>query len=267
MNDAINISEAVNTAVESSLQSTPNLPHVASSVGWLIVFVFLSGLSGILYGFYFGIQEGYSAAAHHTNVDATALGAQIKSNLETPMGRTATAVLQFICIVPVIFFAAKFPSQSAMETLAIKKVPLNIAGRWVLYFVGYWLLSTMFLYFMKMPDGAFLQSLRGTKHLGLAITIVVIAPIIEELIFRGYLYKAWRYTRLGFIGALVLISALFAAIHAGQYQWPILLVLFCFALLIGAAREKTGSVLMPMLLHGLNNAIAAILLIYLNVNI
>lgn len=252
---------------QNSPPSTLNLPSVGSSIGWLVIFVFLSALSGILYGVYFGLQESFSAGIHHAKVDPTTLGTQIKNNLETPTGRTITAALQFICVIPIIFYAAKFPGQSAVETLAIKKVPKNIVGRWVLYFAGYWLVSMGFLHFIHEADSPFMQSLRGAKHFGLAITIAVIAPIIEELIFRGYLYKAWRFTRLGFVGALILISALFSLIHAAQYHWPTLLVIFCFAMLLGAAREKTGSVLVPMLLHVINNTLAAVFVIYLGTNI
>ena len=252
---------------QNSSQSTLNLPSVGSSIGWLVVFIFMSALGGILYGMYFGLQEGFAAGMHHTKVDPVTLSTQIKSNLETPAGRTITAVLQFICVIPIVFFAAKFPGQSAVETLAIKKVPKHIVGRWVLYFVGYWLASVALLHFMHETDSSFMQSLRGTKHFGLVIAIAVIAPIIEELIFRGYLYKAWRFTRLGFIGTLLLISTLFSLIHVGQYHWPTLLVIFCFAILLGIAREKTGSVLVPILLHAINNTLAAVLVIYLGTTI
>ncbi|GGY87164.1 hypothetical protein GCM10011613_35450 [Cellvibrio zantedeschiae] len=244
-----------------------NLPRVGSSIGWMVVFFLMSALSGFLYAVYFGLQEGFIAGLHHTEVDASTFGVQIKNNLETPIGRTITAVLQFVLVIPIIFFAAKFPGQSAAKTLAITKVPKNILRRWILYFAGYWLFSVAFLHFIHETDSSFTQSLRGSKHFGLAITIAVIAPIIEELIFRGYLYKAWRFTRLGFVGALILISALFTVIHAGQYQWPTLLVIFCFSVLLGTAREKTGSVLVPILLHAINNTLAAVLVIYLGANI
>ena len=252
---------------QDPLQSAHNLPTVGRSIGWLVIFISLSLFIGILYGIYMGFQEVFAARANHTEIDIATLSSRIKNDSETPFVRTLFGILQFIFIVPVIFFAAKFPGQSALETLAIKKVPKNIVGRWLLYFAGFWIVSTGFLYFIHETESPFIQSLRGTRHFGLAVVIAVIAPIIEELIFRGYLYKAWRFTRLGYAGALILISLLFSLIHVGQYHWPYLLVIFCFAILLGMAREKTGSVLTPMLFHAINNAIAAVFLIYLDVNI
>ena len=252
---------------QDPLHSIHNLPRVGRSIGWLVIFICLSGLSGIVFGIYMGFQEVFAASAHHTDINLATVGAKMKNDSETPFVRTILGILQFIFVVPVIFFAAKFPGQSAFETLAIKKVPRNIVGRWLLYFAGFWIVSSGLLYFIHETESPFMQSLRGTRHFGLAVVIAVVAPIIEELIFRGYLYKAWRFTRLGYVGALTLISVLFSLIHVGQYHWPFLLFIVCFAILLGMAREKTGSVLIPMLFHAINNAIAAVLLIYLDVNI
>ena len=252
---------------QDPLHSIHNLPRVGRSIGWLMIFIFLIGLSGILYGIYLGFQEVFAARAHHTDIDLVTFSAKIKNDSQTPFVRTIFGIFQFIFVVPVIFFAAKFPGQSALETLAIKKVSKNIVGRWLLYFAGFWIVETGFLYFINQTETPFMQSLRGTKHFGLAVVIAVIAPIIEELIFRGYLYKAWRFTRLGYNGALILISVLFSLAHVDQYHWPLLICLFCFAILMGMAREKTGSVLMPMLLHVINNTIFAVLIIYLDINI
>lgn len=252
---------------QNPLQPLPNLPRVGRSIGWLVIFISLSGLIGIFYVIYWSFQEAFTAGVNHTEINIATLSSRIKNDAETPFVRTILGILQLIFVVPVIFFAAKFPGQSALETLAIKKVSKNIVGRWLLYFAGFWIVSTGFLYFINETESPFIQSLRGTRHFGLAVFIAVIAPIIEELIFRGYLYKAWRFTRLGYVGALILISVLFSLEHVGQYQWPLLICLFCFAILMGMAREKTGSVLMPMLLHAINNTIAAVLLIYLDINI
>ena len=252
---------------QDPLQSAHNLPTVGRSIGWLVIFISLSLFIGILYGIYMGFQEVFAARANHTEIDIATLSSRIKNDSETPFVRTLFGILQFIFVVPVIFFAAKFPGQSALETLAIKKVSKNIVGRWLLYFAGFWIVSTGFLYFTQAAESPFMQSLRGTRHFGLAVFIAVIAPIIEELIFRGYLYKAWRFTRLGYVGALILISLLFSLAHVDQYHWPSLIFLFCFAILMGMAREKTGSVLIPMLLHTINNTIVAVLIIYLDINI
>jgi len=72
---------------------------------------------------------------------------------------------------------------------------------------------------------------------------VLVAPAAEEFIFRGYLYAtAKKY--LGFIPAMILVSALFAAIHLNLF-----ILAICFTL----AYESTGSILVPMAMHALFN--------------
>nr|WP_277611316.1 CPBP family intramembrane glutamic endopeptidase [Microbulbifer celer] len=110
-----------------------------------------------------------------------------------------------------------------------------------------------------------METLAGSKHLLLALIIVFAAPLLEELVFRGYLFRAWRHSRLGFSGTLLLTSILFALLHAGQYHWIQLSFIFVLALILGVAREKSGSVLLPMLLHLLNNLTSAVVVIYFGI--
>ncbi len=81
------------------------------------------------------------------------------------------------------------------------------------------------------------------------------APIVEELIFRGFLYQALRR---GF-GARwgILVSALiFASAHSGFYHYgPIFVLGVLFAWLY----ERTGQLWAPMLAHFLHNSLQLIL--------
>ncbi len=80
---------------------------------------------------------------------------------------------------------------------------------------------------------------------------VVAAPLTEEFIFRGYLYGVVR-RYLGPITAILLTSALFAVIHFNLLSLPSLFILaICFAL----AYETTGSLLVPMAMHAIFNAV------------
>lgn len=96
-------------------------------------------------------------------------------------------------------------------------------------------------------------------RLALLVLAAVIAPLVEEILFRGVLYRHLR-ERLGGMGhfvsfmiAALLSSALFAAIHPqGLVFAPVLAglgVAFCIA------RELRGSLIAPMVAHGLNNAL------------
>ena len=56
---------------------------------------------------------------------------------------------------------------------------------------------------------------------------------------------------------------LFTLLHAGQYPGILLGMLFAFSLLLGLARERSGSLYVPVALHALNNLIAWVLVVYL----
>jgi uncharacterized protein len=70
-------------------------------------------------------------------------------------------------------------------------------------------------------------------------------PVVEELIFRGYIYptfKGWA----GTLASAVATSLLFATVHMSATALPLLFVL---ALLLTLAYEWTGSILVPIAMH------------------
>lgn len=87
-------------------------------------------------------------------------------------------------------------------------------------------------------------------------TLVVIAPLAEEILFRGYLYgKIRKYVPMWL--AMLLVSALFGAVHG---QWNVGIDVFALSLVLCALREITGSIWAGILLHMMKNAIAYYLL-------
>ena len=80
----------------------------------------------------------------------------------------------------------------------------------------------------------------------------VMAPVVEELYFRGRLLDALD-TRLGRFAAAVITSAGFAAIHGIPVFLPAYLV---FAVVLLALRRHTGALVAPIVAHMINNAFA-----------
>ena len=92
----------------------------------------------------------------------------------------------------------------------------------------------------------------------LIVVIVVVAPIYEELVFRGLIWSAIAEQferRRGLIIASVISSVLFAVIHT-QYELFEMSAIFILALLFCYVRIKSNSLLLPILLHILNNGVA-----------
>jgi hypothetical protein len=87
---------------------------------------------------------------------------------------------------------------------------------------------------------------------------IAVAPIFEEFFFRGFAYPALKQ-RWGTWQALVIVSAVFAAIHL---HLPSLGPLFVLAIGLGLAYELTGSLLAPITMHALFNAVNVGMLLY-----
>jgi len=87
------------------------------------------------------------------------------------------------------------------------------------------------------------------------IALVVMGPIFEEVLFRGFLFEGIRRSRLGSIGSVLITSLLWTIIHT-QYDAYFMSVLFALGILLGMARLKTGSVYLTILLHSVNNLLA-----------
>lgn len=92
----------------------------------------------------------------------------------------------------------------------------------------------------------------------------VVAPLVEETMFRGVLYRhlraassQWR-PALSVVFSAVVVSFLFAVIHPqGFLAVPLLMSL---ALAFTLMREWRGTLLPSMIAHGINNAVATLLL-------
>ncbi len=80
----------------------------------------------------------------------------------------------------------------------------------------------------------------------------IIAPIAEEIVFRGYLYKAFR-DRFKPWYAIILSAALFSLIHL---EWRAALQLFVIGIVLAYVYEETGNLMAPITLHILNNAVS-----------
>ena len=90
--------------------------------------------------------------------------------------------------------------------------------------------------------------------LGLALAfalIVVLAPVAEELLFRGWIYTALRW-RFGFTAALWATAIIFALAHWDPTHLYALAIL-PIGLALGYLRERTGSARATTLFHMLYN--------------
>jgi membrane protease YdiL (CAAX protease family) len=98
---------------------------------------------------------------------------------------------------------------------------------------------------------------QSTAYLVLGgILVVVIAPIAEEVFFRGFFYRALR-TSLPISLAVLIDGAVFGVIHyTGPDSLTILPVLAVLGAIFCLIYERTGSLYPVIALHALNNTVA-----------
>jgi membrane protease YdiL (CAAX protease family) len=86
------------------------------------------------------------------------------------------------------------------------------------------------------------------------IGICIIAPFMEELIFRGWLFQRLVGTKLGNIGAVGISSGLFTLFHFQYQQLAPLIILLIYSLILGIIRLKTANLNYTIIAHMTSNS-------------
>ncbi len=133
-----------------------------------------------------------------------------------------------------------------------------------------WIITNIF-HIQKLPEQLAVQFLKMTFGYPVLLTlailsIVVLAPLVEEILFRGFLQSYIRQ-HLGHKQAIFITSVLFSFFHYSPEQGianlTIVISLFFFSLFLGFIYEKRGSLLAPIALHSLFNIVNVINLYFL----
>ena len=105
------------------------------------------------------------------------------------------------------------------------------------------------------------ELLEGSSRLSVvvfALMVMVGAPIVEEIFFRGLLFASLRKRGLGAVLTIVISALVFAGFHFEPLRFFVLLPT---GLVLGWVRWKTGSTGAAIVTHGLLNAPGAVLLL------
>ena len=140
------------------------------------------------------------------------------------------------------------------------------SGRVVLfYFSGYLLAFVVegLARFLPIPKSLPMDKFfdNATSAYLMAFFGILVAPVLEELFFRGMLYPTLRRA-MGIVPGLLLTAAAFAAIHGAQlgYAWGPILSIFVVGLVLTYVRQVTDSVAAGVLTHSGYNSMLFTLL-------
>lgn len=104
----------------------------------------------------------------------------------------------------------------------------------------------------ESQDVGFSNLISSSDFILAFVSLVVVAPVAEELIFRGWLYGKLR-AKIPAIPAMLVVSILFGIVHG---QWNVGVTVFVMSIAMCTLREITGTIWGGILIHILKNGIA-----------
>jgi membrane protease YdiL (CAAX protease family) len=173
-----------------------------------------------------------------------------------------------LSLVAVAVYFARLRGRLRAADFGFRRIPLRVGvaaffGAGIVYYIGTAVYAALF----KLHGSEKLPSElvgRGTAALiGTALFVCVIAPIAEELFFRGFFFNALRQWRLPIAGrtartllAAVVTGIVFGLAHVGSAPAKYLVPLGFLGFVLCLVRWRTGSLYPCMALHSVNNSLA-----------
>lgn len=169
-----------------------------------------------------------------------------------------TAVVSLVLWLPKFFKKDDVTKEELGLTRPLSWLDLGIGP---LAFIPYVMISGLALWAIdqlipgfdltEKQDVGFDAVTTQANYLFAFVTLVVVAPLAEELLFRGYLYGKLR--QYGVAVAMITTSLTFAFLHG---QWNVALDVFVLSLVLCSLREMTGSIWAGVVLHMTKNSVA-----------
>ena len=175
------------------------------------------------------------------------------------------ATLASQCVeLALIWWIAGRGGADRWQALGLTWVPIGL-GWWVTALFGLFgikilatLVAARFATLNAKEDLApFIEIAQDGSIWPLFLGMVVLAALIEELVFRGVLSRTLETSRLGVWGGAILANLLFAALHL-QYGFGGQFVILAMGLGLSYIRRRAGSLWPGIAGHAINNAVAVV---------
>lgn len=108
-----------------------------------------------------------------------------------------------------------------------------------------------------VPQGTIDTYLSSEYNFLFFLSILVFAPLFEEILFRGFMLMGMKPKEGCPVFAIVLSSLVWTALHI-QYDVYYMGLIFITGLLLGTAQVRTGSIIVPIVLHFSSNLFATV---------
>jgi membrane protease YdiL (CAAX protease family) len=180
----------------------------------------------------------------------------------SPAMNIVATVVQDVCLVGSALLFARLAADPRPEQLGLRPTRLLAAIGWMAAaLVAFYVITYVWVAIVDAHS----NDDEVTRQLGVdrstvalvagAAVVTVVAPLAEELFFRGFFYGALRNWR-GVWPAAAITGLVFGAVHAGSADVAYLLPLGFFGFALCLLYERTGSLYPCIALHCLNNSLA-----------
>ena len=132
----------------------------------------------------------------------------------------------------------------------------------VAWLILYLVLTVYSYVFQITPPEEFIKLMKATPFVLNFLMVVICAPIVEELLFRGFLLSQLKTTKLGINGSIILTSLIWTSIHL-QYDLLLLIPIFFLGLLLGYLMHKYNSLYLVIIVHAVHNLQATLFIEFL----
>ena len=173
----------------------------------------------------------------------------------------ALTLFQNLALVGAAILFSRLAGRPTAPDFGLRRPPLKRAvGLLAAVWIGFYAASALWVLALKLDEHQELPDRLGADRgsvnlLAVVVLITVIAPLGEELFFRGYFFGALRNWR-GVWPAAILTGLVFGAIHAGSAPAGFLVPLAFFGIGLCLLYHYSGSLYPCIALHALNNSIA-----------
>jgi membrane protease YdiL (CAAX protease family) len=183
--------------------------------------------------------------------------------LALALDRSWAVAISLVLQIVLILGASTLFGGNARDVLALGRP----VGSWRAYAGAFLLVPALVAYallaivvFSLWGEGvtlppAFPPVLEGTEWALWLAVAVVLGPVREELLFRGFMLPALAQTRLGFWGAALVVAGAWAAFHGSLLR---LVPVFAIGALLAWLLRRTGSLRVPIFSHAVHNLIVVL---------
>jgi membrane protease YdiL (CAAX protease family) len=174
-------------------------------------------------------------------------------------GRFAAAVY-VIGSIPSLALLWHFASRGSERASRALRLPLPPSHRWryVVAGIGVGIVAAVAEVLLPIPKDVPITKLFTTAVSAWSVSLlgVFVAPFVEELLFRGFMYPVVARAA-GRNAGIAITGFAFAMLHAGQlgFSWAALLVMFGVGVAFTVVRVVADSVAASMLTHFVYNAV------------